>query len=40
MKKIKTIDIGAGVPQTVDDKLEVLRLKINEIIEELNSRKE
>jgi len=36
---IKKIESVEGIPQTVEEKLEVIRLKINEIIEHYESRK-
>lgn len=37
---IKTIEIKTSIPnQTIDEKLEVLRLKINELVEEVNKEK-
>lgn len=35
MKQIKKIELGEG-PQTTDEKMEVLRKKINEIVERVN----
>lgn len=35
-KKIKEIEVVNSIPQDVNEKLEVLRKKINEVIEYLN----
>jgi len=33
---IKKIESVEGIPQTIEEKLEVIRLKINEVIKEIN----
>ena len=38
-KMIKKIESVEGIPQTIEEKLEVIRLKINEIIEYETKRK-